>query len=236
MTDTPFTGSSQVAETRRTSIPVRYGSMTKAIIFDLDNCLAPADEVGRELLEPMFAAIRGANNGRVSDEQIAAAFDDCWRLPLDAVARKYQFSDEMLMAGWEIGRQLTVSTGMKGYADLRMLKELPARNFVVTSGFRKLQASKIEALGLQRLATAYIDAIDDSMRKGKQQIFEEIIARHHFQLNAVLVVGDNPESEIEAGNRLGTPTVQILRPGVVRGTNATHYIQELAELRALLEE
>jgi putative hydrolase of the HAD superfamily len=210
--------------------------MTKAIIFDLDSCLAPADETGRELLEPMFAVIRGANNGRLSDEQIAAAFDDCWRLPLDAVAHKHRFSDEMLTAGWEIGRQMTVSTAMNGYADLPVLKELPARHFVVTSGFRRLQESKIEALGLNRLATVYIDAIDDSVRKGKQRIFEEIIERHQFQPKAVLVVGDNPESEIEAGNRLGMPTVQILRPGVARGTNATHYIRELAELRRLLEE
>lgn len=41
----------------------------------------------------------------------------------------------------------------------------------------------------------------------------------------VLVVGDNPDSEIEAGNRLGLRTVQVLRPGVPRGNNATHYIK-----------
>jgi putative hydrolase of the HAD superfamily len=209
---------------------------SEAIVFDLDNCLAPADEVGRELLEPMFAAIRGANNGRLSDEQIAAAFDDCWRLPLDAVAHKHRFSDEMLRAGWETGRQITVSTGMNGYADLHVLKELPVRRFVVTSGFRRLQESKVEALGLNRLGTAYIDAIDDSTRTGKQQIFEEIIAGHRFEPQTVLVVGDNPESEIAAGNRLGMPTVQILRPGVARGTNATYYIRELAELRRLIGE
>ena len=209
---------------------------SKAIIFDLDNCLAPADEGGRELLGPVFAAIRAANNGRLPDQQLRAAFDDCWRLPLYAVAHKYRFSDEMLTAGWDMGRQITVSTGMNGYADLRMLKELPVRQFVVTSGFRRLQESKIEALGLNRLATVYIDAIDGSTRTGKQQIFEEILAGHRFEPTTVLVVGDNPESEIEAGNRLGIPTVQILRPGVARGTNATHYIRELAELLHLIEE
>jgi FMN phosphatase YigB (HAD superfamily) len=51
----------------------------------------------------------------------------------------------------------------------------------------------------------------------------------------VLVVGDNPKSEIEAGNRLGMPTVQILRPGVARGATATHYIHELSELLAIIE-
>ena len=31
--------------------------MTKAIIFDLDSCLAAADEVGDQLFAPTFAAI-----------------------------------------------------------------------------------------------------------------------------------------------------------------------------------
>ena len=35
--------------------------MTKAIIFDLDSCLAAADEVGDQLFAPAFAAIRAAN-------------------------------------------------------------------------------------------------------------------------------------------------------------------------------
>ncbi|HZB45392.1 MAG TPA: hypothetical protein VE360_09120 [Pyrinomonadaceae bacterium] len=37
--------------------------MIGAIIFDPDNCLGAADEVGRGLLEPVFAAIRRANTG-----------------------------------------------------------------------------------------------------------------------------------------------------------------------------
>jgi FMN phosphatase YigB (HAD superfamily) len=51
----------------------------------------------------------------------------------------------------------------------------------------------------------------------------------------VIVVGDNPDSEIEAGNRLGMKTVQILRPGVPRGSNATFYVNNLEELKSLLD-
>jgi FMN phosphatase YigB (HAD superfamily) len=50
----------------------------------------------------------------------------------------------------------------------------------------------------------------------------------------VIVVGDNPDSEIEVGNRLGIRTVQILRPEVPRGENATHHIVTLTELKTLL--
>jgi FMN phosphatase YigB (HAD superfamily) len=51
----------------------------------------------------------------------------------------------------------------------------------------------------------------------------------------VLIVGDNPDSEIEAGNRLGIKTVQILRPGVPRADNASYHIQTFHQLKMLLE-
>lgn len=205
--------------------------MIRAIVFDLDNCLASADEIGRELLEPMFEAIRQANGGALSDATLERAFADCWRLPLDAVAEKYGFSDHMLAAGWEIGRTLAVAAPMRGYSDLRVLAELPVTRFLVTSGFRKLQESKVDALALRsHFKSVYVDAIDEPGRKGKQGIFRQILSEHGLDPASVLVVGDNPESEIEAGNRLGMVTVQILRPGVNRGTNAMHYIRDLREL------
>jgi HAD superfamily hydrolase (TIGR01549 family) len=208
--------------------------MIKAVIFDLDNCLSAADEVGRGLLEPVFDAVRRANKGRLSGEELARAFEDCWRFPLDWVARAHGFSDEMLAAGWEAAKGVEVTTPMRGYPDLYALAELGARLFLVTSGFRRLQESKIKALGLApRFEAIYVDAIEEAGRKGKRGIFEEILDAYALDPSEVLVVGDNPDSEIEAGNRLGMRTVQIQRPGVPRRPGATHYIQSLSELKGL---
>lgn len=209
--------------------------MTKAVIFDLDNCLAAASEVGEQLFAPAFDAIRQANHGTLSEEVLSQAFSDCWRYPLDWVAAKYGFSQEMLAAGSEGFATTEVKQPMYGYGDLALLSELQVERFLVTSGFRRLQESKIRALGLERLLTAiYIDAIDEPDRKGKQGFFELILSTHGLKPEEVLVVGDNAESEIEAGNRLGIRTVQILRAGVPRGNNATFYIHSLAELKELL--
>jgi hypothetical protein len=57
----------------------------------------------------------------------------------------------MLVAGWAVSVRLEVATPMRGYADLRTLAELPVLRFLVTSGFRRLQESKIMALGFERL-------------------------------------------------------------------------------------
>jgi HAD superfamily hydrolase (TIGR01509 family) len=98
-----------------------------------------------------------------------------------------------------------------------------------------LQESKVRALGFAEHFTAiHIDAIDEPEKKGKQRIFDEILATHHLSPSEVLVVGDNPDSEIDAGNHLGISTVQILREEVPRGTNANHYIQTLDELTPLV--
>ena len=210
--------------------------MFRALIFDLDNCLAAANEVGEHLFEPAFEAIRNANRGTLSTETLNEAFIECWRHPLDYVANKYGFSPAMLSAAWEVFAHTIVTTPMNGYDDIAFLRELPVELYLVTSGFRRLQESKIKAMRFEHLfAGIHVDAIDEADRKGKQGIFESILLTKKLKPENVLVVGDNPDSEIEAGNRLGMETVQILRPGVPRGDNATYYIQTLAELKAILQ-
>jgi len=186
--------------------------MIKALIFDLDSCLAAADEVGESLFATAFQAIRSANIGTVPEEQLRAAFADCWRFPFDFIADKYGFSPAMRAAGFAAFKQTEVRQPMHGYGDLDALAELPAKLFLVTSGFRRLQESKVRAL----------------------QAFEAILQKHQLSPKEVLVVGDNPDSEIAAGNRLGMTTIQILRPGVPASPAATHHIHTLGELKRFL--
>lgn len=205
----------------------------RAIIFDLDSCLAAADEVGRQLFEPAFEAVREANDGSVSDEALEAAFEDCWRIAFDVVAKEHGFTRAMRDAGFEAFRSIEVTTPMRGYPDLHLLPTLPARRFLVTSGFRRLQESKVRALGFAGwFDEVHVDAIDEDHR-GKEAIFRDIVSRHDLRPQDVFVVGDNPDSELAAARRLGLVTVQTLRPGVTRGP-ALHHVTGLAELAALV--
>ena len=206
----------------------------KAVIFDLDNCLAPADPANGAAFGPVFEAIAGANNGFLSPQALAAAFAEFWRVPLDIIEERHRFSPEMKSAARAAYRQLRVTSPMSGYPDLPLLAEFRTAKFLVTTGFRRLQESKIEMLGIAREFEAVhideIDAIDDSGRKGKIGLFSEILKKNRLDPEKALVVGDNPDSEIDAGNRLGIPTVQILRPGIIPGGNAAFYVRNLAEL------
>ena len=209
--------------------------MIKAVIFDLDSCLAAADEVGKVLFAHAFDAIRAANEGHVPEDRLATAFNDCWRFPFDFICDKYGFTAEMRSAGFAAFAQTEVTQQMHGYGDLDVLRDIRAKLFLVTSGFRRLQLSKVKALGIEHLLTElHIDAIDEEGPKGKRRAFESILQKHQLAPAEVLVVGDNPESEIAAGNSLGITTIQTIRPGVQPSPNATHQVNSLHELKQFL--
>jgi len=218
-----------------TDSPAPPPSAARLVILDLDNCLAAAREVGDALFEEGFQAIRCANKGTLDEAALLAAFSDCWRHPLDWVAQQHGFSPEMLSAGWEAFSRMEVHHPMTGYGDLGELLKLPQHRVLVTSGFRRLQESKIRALDLAKyLHELYVDAIDEPDRIGKKGWFQRILASHGLAPAETVVVGDSAASEIAAGNSLGIPTVQILRPGVPRTDTAQHHIRSLAELPGLL--
>src|SRR6516225_10563941 len=154
--------------------------MIKALIFDLDSCLAAANEPGGNLFAEAFEAIRLANKGDVSEGALGAAFQDCWRFPFDFVAQKYGFSPAMRATGFVAFCRVEVRQPMHGYGDLDELARLPAALFLVTSGFRRLQESKIRALGIEHVfKRIHIDAIEEAGPKGKLHAFQSIILDHH---------------------------------------------------------
>jgi putative hydrolase of the HAD superfamily len=207
----------------------------QAAIFDFDNCLCDSREPGEDLFAPAFSAIEEANAGHLSPERLEDAFEECWFTSYDLVAERYDFTRRMYDAGFRAFAKLEVSRALKGYADLNVLRRLPLDKYLVTSGFQRLQQSKLRALDIGGWFTkAVIDAVDQEPHLGKQRIFEEIIAERGYEPARVLAVGDNPLSELDAGRKLGLVTVQTLRPGVKQG-DADHHIRSLEELFAILD-
>jgi FMN phosphatase YigB (HAD superfamily) len=207
----------------------------RCVIFDLDNCISASDEGGVDLAGPVFGAIREANRGTLSPEALEAALRDLWVHSMDVVAERHDFSEAMRDAGWKACSSLEVQRPMHGYGDLGIIPHLVELRFLVTTGFRRLQESKVRALGVARYFDAVVtDAIDEPNRRGKQRIFVDLMATHGLARHEVLVVGDNPESELAAAKVLGLRAVQILRPRVVRAEDVAEHVADLNELRALI--
>ena len=154
----------------------------------------------------------------------------------DVVAERHGFSSAMRAAGWRALLDVEVCEPMVGYGDLDELAGLGERRFLVTSGFRRLQESKVRALGIASLFDeVVIDAIDEAEHPGKEKIFLDLMARYHLEPADVVVVGDNPASELAVARRLGLMGVQILRAGVEPADNVSARVGGLAELRRMLE-
>jgi FMN phosphatase YigB (HAD superfamily) len=58
--------------------------------------------------------------------------------------------------------------------------------------------------------------------------------QHNLIAEKTYVIGDNPNSEISAGNNLNLKTIQILRHNIKKGHNAKYYISSFEELKNII--
>jgi FMN phosphatase YigB (HAD superfamily) len=209
----------------------------RALISDLDNTLYSARTVSRSTLQPLFDAVRNANRAAaiLPEPRLENALEACWDRSFDQVAREYALPETLCRAWQAAATQLEVAEPLESYADVSVLWTLPLRLFLVTTGYRRFQESKIAALGLApRFQAIYVDAIEESTRIGKEGLFRRLLAEHQLVPEEVLVLGDSEESEIAAGRRLGLRTIQVLRERTVPAPTADWQIRSLHELPRIL--
>lgn len=208
--------------------------MIRALICDLDNTLFPATAIPAEVLQPAVDALLAANAGEdsVDPAHLQRALAECWRRSFDEVALEFALPERLCRVFAMASADLHVDVPLVPYPDITALSALHLRRFLVTTGYRRFQESKIEALGIRPLFDAvFIDALDEPTgRKGKSRIFQQILAENGLSPHEAVVIGDSPGSEIEEGNRLGIPTIQVLRRGVTRTDRAVLHIRSFAEL------
>ncbi|PTX20203.1 putative hydrolase of the HAD superfamily [Pontibacter mucosus] len=202
----------------------------KALILDLDNTIYPVPSIGEELFKPVFDVLQQSSDYEGELEDIK---QDMMRIPFQKVAAKYKFSKELKEEGDSILQNLAYEKEFPPFEDYAHLRELPHQKFLVTTGYTKMQQSKVDQLGLEK-DFAEIHIVDPSKTKQtKKDVFESILERYTLDTSEVWVVGDDPESEIKAGKELGLTTVLYSKNGN-HSTHATHAISHFSELGELL--
>lgn len=155
-----------------------------------------------------------------------------WTTSLEDVVEMFSIPDDIAERMREAYRRIEVPDGIKTFGDEEYIRDLPVKKILVTTGYRKFQETKIEKLGIADLFDEIIiDSLDyRDKRQGKKKIFEELLRNNGLVGDEVLVVGDNPISELGAAKSLGIPTVQTLRPMVEKWEGADYHIHSLYEL------
>lgn len=177
--------------------------MKKAIILDLDNTIYPVSSIAGDLFNALFSFL----DEHIKDaDRIHNIKEDLKRIPYQKVADKHNFSESVKNKGLELLNNIEYNLPMQPFDDYAHIREAKITRFLVTTGFTKLQWSKVRMLDIEADFEA-IHIVDPELSPlTKKDIFASILEKYNYQPEDVLIIGDDPESEIKAASDLGIDT------------------------------
>ena len=176
----------------------------KAIILDLDNTIYPVSSIGDRLFKSLFSLILESGEYTGEFEQIRF---EIMRRPFQYIAEEFSFSESLKADCFKLLADLTYDKKMQPFEGYETLLTIPCRRFLVTTGYTKMQHSKIQQLGIENDFEAIFIIDSDKSVLTKRDLFEKILADFKFSVDDVLVVGDDLNSEILHAKALGIETV-----------------------------
>jgi putative hydrolase of the HAD superfamily len=199
----------------------------KAIIFDLDNTVYAVHSIGKELFASLFELI--FKNGNHT-ENIDKIKDEIMRRPFQVVAKDYHFSEELTQKGIALLKELAYRGKIEPYPDYQFAKDLPLDKFLVTTGFLKLQQSKVAGMKIGQDFKEIVIVDPSTSARTKKDVFAEIMKRHGYNKSELLVVGDDLHSEIRAAQELRIDAVLYDRHNFYCNASGVNSIQSFKEL------
>lgn len=176
----------------------------EALIFDLDNTIFSVYSIGEDLFKPLFDLIEKKPEFKGGIEDIRK---DVMRKPFQKVASNYQFSEMLTKESLDVLNRMTADLNMNVFDDYKATRGITCMKFLVTVGFIKMQEGKVRNLGIAKDFNEIhiIDPIKSN--KTKKEVFVGIVKRHHLNPANIVVVGDDPDSEIQAAQELGMQAI-----------------------------
>lgn len=204
--------------------------MKKALIFDLDNTVYPVAAISSQLFEPIHALLEQ----ELDNDTYKKVQEDITRMPFQKVADMYAFSDDLKQNSLQVLRGLRCDDAIEPYTDYLQTKELKLDKFLVTIGFTELQWSKVKQLQIENDFKEIYIVDPDKSTITKKDIFQQIKEKYNYTFDEMLVIGDDPESEIAAATVLGIDTY-LYDPGKRHSSaKAVHHSDSFAGLMDLL--
>lgn len=200
----------------------------KAIIYDLDNTVYPAHSIGDKLFAPVFDLIMASGEHNDTIENIKK---EMMRTPFRLVALQHKLSDELTAKAVAIQEETEYNEAIATFEDYPETKLIPGERFLVTTGFEKMQWSKIRQMGIEN-DFKEIHVVNPVL-SSKKEVFADILKRNNLNPADVLVVGDDPLSEIKAAHELGIDTVLYDKLSYHDPKSATYHITHFKDLKSI---
>lgn len=207
---------------------------TNTIILDLDDTIFQTKSMDAKIFELFFKHLVLNLKPNFNQQDIERITSDLWQRPFDVVIKKYNIPLSTVTESIDLLENLDLHLKISTFHDYTFIKNLKTQKLLVTTGITALQIAKIKALKIENDFDKIV--INDTLKesKTKQDIFNDLKLELNLNPETTFVIGDNPESEIEAGNALNFITIQILRNNVIKGGNAKYYINSFAELDLII--
>ncbi|WP_345952638.1 HAD family hydrolase [Mucilaginibacter sp. PAMB04168] len=209
--------------------------MIKAFILDLDNTIYPAPSIAHIVFKPIYQLLE-EHQQEIGKNKLPEIKMQMNKKAWQKIAEEHGFNDELTKKGADILRETEVDIPMQAFSDYELVKPFEVDKFLVTMGFTKMQEGKIKMLNLDQDFKETSVNDPEKSEDTKKEVFESILKRHGYKPEEVLVIGDDPDSEIKAGKDLGTPTVLYDRQNEFKDEQASHRIQNFAELEAIVAQ
>jgi len=193
----------------------------KSIFFiDLDNTIYFTKPNEEQLMGGLYRFLEHQDLG-ISDEQYKMAKKEMLRIPFQKVALKFGFKQEAIDNAINYLVNGEVTSPLRPGEDYHFIKSLKGRKFIVTAGFYKKQTTKVEMLGIaDDFEEVYIVDVTTSIQT-KKDAFETLISKYNLDVNDILVIGDDPDSEIKFGLELGLTTFLLDPENLYPDANST---------------
>ncbi|GAL85978.1 hypothetical protein MYP_3207 [Sporocytophaga myxococcoides] len=175
----------------------------KAIILDLDNTIYPANSIGEEVFKNLFLII--AESGEFKD--IKPIKQEILSKPFQKVATEFNFSEALTNKCITLLKDLTYEKEIKPFEDYVKVMHMTVKKYLVNTGFTKLQQSKVKQLHIKEDFEEIHIVDPQTSSKTQKDIFKDILLRNDYLPEKVLVIGDDPNSEIQAAIELGVDAV-----------------------------
>jgi putative hydrolase of the HAD superfamily len=152
------------------------------------------------------------------------------------VADEFGFSDELKEQGMQMLANIRFEEPMYPYEQYNDLRQIPIDKFLVTTGFTKLQMSKVEMLNIgSDFKQVYV--VDPSQStQTKKDVFLKIMQEHGYATEEVLVIGDDPKSEIKAAIELGIDTFLFDPTDKYTNQGVTHHARDYRDIAKIVNK
>lgn len=210
--------------------------MKKALIFDLDNTIYPVSSIADNLFVTLFKVLDN-NEAIINHEDIdtiSKIKTEMTRKPFQAIADKYGLNNDIRQQMIQALSNMSYDLPMQPFEDYKYLRDIPLNKFLVTSGFAKLQYSKIKQLDIEHDFKEIFVVDLETSNQTKKETFKKIMKKYGYQPEELLIIGDDPESEIKAALELGIDTFLFDPSNLHPLADTTHRSESLKQVLEVL--